>query len=67
MKGTRAYGFNCMYRVVRVNTIGAMGLNQILSVKPLCQSLNGDLFKDFLKNELIPKLLVWIRFGHGQP
>ena len=59
LQGTRVYDWGCVYRGKRVNRIGAMSLNQVLSVKPLRQSLNGDLFKDFLRNELIPKL--WSR------
>ena len=41
---------------MRVNTIGAMSLKNVISVKPLAQSLDGVRFKDFLREELIPKL-----------
>ena len=56
LQGTRAYDFDCLYRGKRVNLIGAMSLRGLLSVNPLAQSLTGELFKEFLRDELIPKL-----------
>lgn len=56
LKGTRAYDFESLYRGKRVNVIGAMSLKNLLSVKPLAQSLTGEQFKEFLRDELIPKL-----------
>lgn len=56
LQGTRAYDFGCIYRGKRANIIGAMSLRGIVSVKPLDQSLTGKLFKEFLRDELIPKL-----------
>jgi len=56
LQGTRAYDFGCLYRGKRVNMIGAMSLRGVLSVKSLAQSLTGEMFKDFLREQLIPKL-----------
>jgi transposase len=56
LRGTRAYDFDCLYRGKRLNYIGAMSLKEVLSVKQLPKSLNGELFKEYLKEELLPKL-----------
>ncbi|MFM8295033.1 MAG: IS630 family transposase [Microcystaceae cyanobacterium] len=54
--GTRAYDLNCVYRGKRLNYIGAMSLKGVLSVKRLPKSLDGESFKEYLKEELLPKL-----------
>lgn len=56
LAGTRAYDFDCVYRGKRLNYIGAMSLGGILSLKLLPKSLNGELFKEYVQEELIPKL-----------
>lgn len=54
--GTRAYDFDCVYRGKRLNYIGALAVKGILSVKRIPKSLDGELFKEYIKEELLPKL-----------
>lgn len=56
LAGTRAYDFDCTYRGQRLNYIGAMSLNGVLSLKLLPQSLNKELFQEYVKEELVPNL-----------
>lgn len=54
--GTRAYDFDCVYRGTRLNYVGAMSLSKILCLKLLPKSMNGELFKEFIKETLVPQL-----------
>lgn len=54
--GTRAYDFDCVYRGARLNYVGAMSLAGILCLKLLPKSMSSELFKDFIKEELVPQL-----------
>ncbi|QUS59269.1 transposase [Synechocystis sp. PCC 7338] len=56
LMGTRAYDFDSVYRGTRLNYAGAMSLSGILCLKLLPKSMNGELFIDFVKEELIPQL-----------
>jgi transposase len=58
LAGTRAYDLDCVYRGTRLNYIGAMSLRGVLSLKLLPKSLNGELYKEFIQKELVPKLWV---------
>ena len=55
-EGTRAYDFNGIYRGKRINFVGAMSLEKVISVRPLEKSLNGELFKEFVREDLVPNL-----------
>lgn len=56
LEGTRAYDFNGVYRGKRINFVGAMSLEKVISVRPLEKSLNGELFKEFVREDLVPNL-----------
>lgn len=56
LAGTRAYDFDSVYRGTRLNYVGAMSLAGILCLKLLPKSMDGKLFKEFVKEELVPKL-----------
>lgn len=56
IEGTRAYDFNGVYRGKRINFVGAMSLEKVISVRPLEKSLNGELFKEFVREDLVPNL-----------
>lgn len=56
LAGTRAYDFDCVYRGTRLNYVGAMSVNRILCLKLLPKSMNGELFKEFVQNDLAPNL-----------
>jgi transposase len=58
LAGTRAYDFDSVYRGTRLNYIGAMSLRGVLSLKLLPRSLDGELYKQFVREELVPKLWV---------
>jgi putative transposase len=54
--GTRVYDFDWVYRGTRLNYVGAMSLAGVLCLKLLPGSMNGKLFKAFVKEDLVPKL-----------
>ncbi len=56
LQGTRAYDFEAVYRGKRLNFVGAMSLEKVISVRLLEKSLNGELFKEFVKEDLLPNL-----------
>lgn len=56
LQGTRAYDFDAVYRGKRLNFVGAMSLEKVISVRLLEKSLNGELFKEFVKEDLLPNL-----------
>ncbi len=45
-----------MYRGTRVNVIGAICTSKVLALKALDRSLTGELFKEFLQEDLGPQL-----------
>ena len=54
--GTRVYDFDCIYRGKRLNYVGAMSMKEVLCVKGLAKSMNGEQFKEFIAQDLLPKL-----------
>jgi len=56
LEGSLAYDFNGVYRGKRINFVGAMSLEKVISVRPLEKSLNGELFKKFVREDLVPNL-----------
>jgi putative transposase len=54
--GTRAYDFDCVYRGTRLNYVGAMSLAGVLCLKLLPKSMDAALFKEFVRDTLVPKL-----------
>ena len=56
LQGTRAYDFEATYRGKRLNCIGAMSLGNSPCVKVYNHSINGDVFKSFVKETLVPQL-----------
>lgn len=56
LAGTRAYDLDCVYRGTRLNYVGAMSLDRVLCLKLLPKSMNGELFKEFVQNDLVPNL-----------
>ena len=55
-KGERLYDVKPFYRGSRVTVVGAISQKSILAIKVLGKSMNGDEFKEFLENDLAPKL-----------
>lgn len=55
-KGDRVYDVKPFYRGSRVTVVGAITNKSILSLKTLGTSMNGEDFKKFVEQELLPKL-----------
>jgi putative transposase len=55
-KGDRVYDVKPFYRGSRVTVVGAISNKSILALKTLGQSMNGEDFKKFVEEELLPKL-----------
>lgn len=55
-KGTRVYGFQPFYRGAKVTVIGAVSISQVLAVMTLNGSMNGEAFKVFIEQCLLPQL-----------
>ncbi len=55
-KGERLYALKPFYRGQRVTVIGAMSCTAVLAMKTLGKSLTGETFKQFLQDDLGPKL-----------
>ncbi|MEJ1936854.1 transposase, partial [Nostoc sp. NIES-2111] len=55
-KGDRVYDVKPFYRGSRVTVVGAISNKSILSLKTLGPSMNGEDFKKFVEQELLPKL-----------
>ncbi|MFM7407281.1 MAG: transposase, partial [Cuspidothrix sp.] len=55
-KGDRVYDVKPFYRGSRVTVVGAISNRSILALKTLGQSMNGEDFKKFVAQELLPKL-----------
>ena len=56
LEGQRAYDLKPFYRGKRITVIGAMTCDRCLGIKTLDKGMNGEDFKQFLKEELAPKL-----------
>lgn len=55
-KGTRVYEIKPFYRGSRVTVIGAISQQNVLTCKVVDQSMNGEQFKQFLREDLAPQL-----------
>jgi len=55
-KGDRVYDVKPFYRGSRVTVVGAISNKSILALKTLGQSMNGEDFKKFVEEDLLPKL-----------
>ena len=55
-KGDFVYDVKPFYRGSRVTVVGAISNKSILALKTLGQSMNGEDFKKFVEQELLPKL-----------
>lgn len=58
VRGTRVYDLKPFYRGAKVTVIGAVSLKQVLAVMTLNGSMDGNAFKVFIKECLVPKLWV---------
>ena len=54
--GTRVYDFKPFYRGAKITVIGAISLKQVLAVMTLNGSMDGNAFKVFVENCLLPQL-----------
>jgi putative transposase len=55
-KGTRVYDIKPFYRGTRVTVVGAITQQKVLALKAMTQSMNGEQFKHFLREDLAPQL-----------
>ena len=56
LQGERAYDLKPFYRGKRITVIGAMTHDRCLGIKTLEKGMNGEDFRQFLQEELAPKL-----------
>lgn len=54
--GTRVYDLKPFYRGAKVTVIGAVSIKQVLAVMTLNGSMDGNAFKVFIKECLVPQL-----------
>ena len=55
-QGERAYDIKPFYRGKRITVIGAMTQTSVLAMKTISKGMNGQEFKQFLREELAPHL-----------
>ncbi len=55
-RGERVYALKPFYRGKRITVIGAITHNRCLAMKTILKGMNGQDFKQFLREELAPKL-----------
>lgn len=55
-RGTRVYDLKPFYRGAKVTVIGAISIQEVLTVMTLDDSMNGKAFEVFIKQCLVPKL-----------
>lgn len=55
-RGQRVYDLKPFYRGQKVTVIGAISCRKVLAIKSIQGSMNGENFKQFLAEELVPKL-----------
>lgn len=56
LKGKRCFGFHAWGKGKRTNAIGAQIDNQLLTVSLFKSSINADIFYEWTKHDLLPKL-----------
>ena len=55
-KGERSYDIKPFYRGSRVTVVGAISKKNVIAMKTMEKSLNGEEFKKFVQEQLVPKL-----------
>ncbi len=55
-KGERSYDIKPFYRGSRVTVVGAISNNKVVAMKTIKKSMNGEDFKKFVQEQLVPKL-----------
>ena len=55
-KGERSYDIKPFYRGSRVTVVGAISNKNVIAMKTREKSLNGEEFKKFVQEQLVPKL-----------
>ncbi|MEG3438633.1 transposase [Pannus brasiliensis CCIBt3594] len=56
LKGQRLYDLEAIYRGKNLTAIGAISLKRVLAFETLTKAMNGEEFKKFLRERLIPEL-----------
>jgi hypothetical protein len=56
LKGKRLYDLQSIYRGKNLTSVGAISLRGVLAFETLTKALNGEEFKKFLREKLIPEL-----------
>ena len=57
LRGQRATSVRLLCRGKRVNSVAAMDVNGVICVNSTTDSINGDVFCDYLERSLLPQLL----------
>ena len=55
-KGERSYDIKPFYRGSRVTVVGAISNKKVIAMKTIKKSINGEEFKKFVQEQLVPKL-----------
>jgi DDE superfamily endonuclease len=55
-KGERSYDIKPFYRGSRVTVVGAISNKKVIAMKTIEKSINGEEFKKFVQEQLVPKL-----------
>ena len=55
-KGERSYDIKPFYRGSRVTVVGAISNKKVIAMKTMGKSMNGEDFKKFVQEELVPSL-----------
>jgi putative transposase len=55
-KGERSYDIKPFYRGSRVTVVGAISNKKVIAMKTMKKSMNGEDFKKFVQEQLVPKL-----------
>ncbi|MEG4801630.1 transposase [Microcoleus sp. ARI1-B5] len=55
-KGERSYDIKPFYRGSRVTVVGAISNKKVIAMNPMGKSMNGEDFKKFVQEELVPSL-----------
>lgn len=56
LKGQKLYDLEAIYRGKNLTSIGAISLKKVLAFETLTKAINGEEFKKFLQEKLIPEL-----------
>jgi putative transposase len=55
-RGERSYDIKPFYRGSRVTVVGAISNKKVIAMKTMGKSMNGEDFKKFVQEELVPSL-----------